>query len=58
MSKRSRKGASRNPPAEEIRREDISEEMACEFCHLGDTRDILQSGRLYRLVSGEFSFKL
>lgn len=53
MSKRSRKGGSRNPPAVEIRREDISEEMSCEFCHLGDTKDILQSGRLYRLVSGE-----
>jgi len=53
MSKRSRKGGSRNPPAVEIRREDISDEMSCEFCHLGDTKDILQSGRLYRLVSGK-----
>ena len=54
MSKRSRKGGgSRNPPAVEISKEKITPEMICEFCHKGDTKDILQSGRLYKLTSGK-----
>ena len=38
----------------EIPREDITEAMTCEFCHKGETRDILQSGRLYKLMAGWF----
>lgn len=53
MSKRSRKGGTRNPPAVEIPKDSISPEMTCEFCHMGETKDILQSGKLYKLIVGE-----
>ena len=53
MSKRSRKGVGRHPPAVEIPKDKITEEMRCQFCHMGETKDILQSGKLYKLVSGK-----
>ena len=53
MSKRSRKGVARNPPAVEIPWDQITEEMKCQFCHQGKTNDILQSGKLYKLISGK-----
>ena len=53
MSKRSRKGVARNPPAVEIPWDQITEEMKCQFCHEGKTKDILQSGKLYKLISGK-----
>ena len=53
MSKRSRKGGTKNPPAVEIPKEKITEEMTCEFCHKGETKDIVQSGKLYKLTTGE-----
>ena len=53
MSKRSRKGVARNPPAVEIPWDQITEEMKCQFCHQGRTMDILQSGKLYKLISGK-----
>ena len=53
MSKRSRKGVARNPPAVEIPWDQITEEMKCQFCHQGKTLDILQSGKLYKLISGK-----
>ena len=52
MSKRSRKGVGRNPPAVEVPRDQITEEMKCQFCQQGETKDILQSGKLYRMISG------
>ena len=53
MSKRSRKGVARNPPAVEIPWDQITEDMKCQFCHEGKTKDILQSGKLYKLISGK-----
>ena len=53
MSKRSRKGGTKNPPAVEIPKEKITEEMTCEFCHKGETKDIVQSGKLYKLTTGK-----
>ena len=54
QSKRKRKGGGfKNPPAVEISKENITEEMMCEFCHMGETKDILQSGRLYKLNTGK-----
>ena len=53
MSKRSRKGVARNPPAVEIPSDQITEDMKCQFCHQGKTLDILQSGKLYKLISGK-----
>ena len=53
MSKRIRKGGARNPPAVEIPRDQITEEMKCQFCQQGETKDILQSGKLYKIVSGK-----
>ena len=58
MSKRSRKGVARNPPAVEIPWDQITEEMKCQFCHEGKTKDILQSGKLYKLISGKRTEKL
>jgi len=52
MSKRSRKGGARNPPAVEVPTDQITEDMKCQFCKQGETKDILQSGKLYKLVSG------
>ena len=52
MSHRRRKGIARNPPAVEVPRDKITEEMKCMFCQQGETKDILQSGKLYRMVIG------
>ena len=53
MSKRSRKGVARNPPAVEVPWDQITEEMRCQFCQQGKTKDILKSGKLYKLISGK-----
>jgi len=55
MSKRSKKGGLKNPPAVEVPKDQISDNTLCQFCHMGETRDILQSGRLYKLTYGKNS---
>eukprot|EP00090_Calanus_glacialis_P002522 TRINITY_DN11897_c0_g1_i1.p1 TRINITY_DN11897_c0_g1~~TRINITY_DN11897_c0_g1_i1.p1 ORF type:complete len:565 (-),score=165.33 TRINITY_DN11897_c0_g1_i1:574-2217(-) len=53
MSKRSKKGGLKNPPAVEVPKDQITQNTLCQFCHMGETKDILQSGRLYKLTSGK-----
>jgi len=53
MSKRSKKGGLKNPPAIEVPKDQITQNTLCQFCHMGETKDILQSGRLYKLSSGK-----
>jgi len=53
MSKRSKKGGLKNPPAVEVPRDQITLNTLCQFCHMGETKDILQSGRLYKLTAGK-----
>eukprot|EP00092_Neocalanus_flemingeri_P018536 GFUD01020072.1.p1 GENE.GFUD01020072.1~~GFUD01020072.1.p1 ORF type:complete len:536 (-),score=116.49 GFUD01020072.1:441-2048(-) len=55
MSKRSKKGGLKNPPAVEVPKDQITQNTLCQFCHMGETKDILQSGRLYKLTSGKIS---
>jgi len=52
MSKRRARGGPRHPAAEEVRRDQLTPDTRCGFCGLGETGDILQSGRLYRLAAG------
>jgi len=53
MSKRSKKGGIKNPPAVEVPKDQITPNTLCQFCHMGETKDILQSGRLYKLTAGK-----
>jgi len=53
MSKRSKKGGLKNPPAVEVPKDQITPNTLCQFCHMGETKDILQSGRLYKLTAGK-----
>jgi len=53
MSKRSKKGGLKNPPAVEVPKDQITLNTLCQFCHMGETKDILQSGRLYKLTAGK-----
>lgn len=55
MSKRTKAGRVKNPPAEEVSKDLISRTTICQFCHQGETKDILQSGRLYKLSTGKGS---
>jgi len=55
MSKRSKKGGVKNPPAVEVPKDQITTSTLCQFCHMGETKDILQSGRLYKLTAGKTS---
>lgn len=50
MSKRGNKGKTRHPPAEEVSKDQLNQDSLCQFCHQGETKDILQSGRLYKMV--------
>jgi len=49
MSKRTKGGRVKNPPAVEVAKDMIGKNTICQFCHQGETKDILQSGRLYKL---------
>ena len=65
MSKRTKGGKVKNPPAVEVPKDMIGKNTICQFCHQvfflgykdgwlllqiqGETKDILQSGRLYKL---------
>jgi len=49
MSKRTKGGKVKNPPAVEVSKDMIGKNTICQFCHQGETKDILQSGRLYKL---------
>jgi len=55
MSKRTKGGRVKNPPAVEVPKDMIGKNTLCQFCHQGETKDILQSGRLYKLSIGNKS---